>query len=69
MAGPSSSATSLYTTAPDALYLGCTPGIIMWHFVAGVAAFLVAVVAYYVDDLIRKRRLLDGLVRNCCAPC
>lgn len=34
----------------------------MWRTIAAVVALAVAVVAYYLDSLVRKRRQLDGLV-------
>ncbi|KAK6063318.1 P450 monooxygenase AflN 4 [Seiridium cupressi] len=33
----------------------------MWRAIAAVAALVVAAIAYFVDDLLRKRRQLDGL--------
>ncbi|KAI1775371.1 cytochrome P450 [Hypoxylon cercidicola] len=33
----------------------------MWKAVAGIAALAVAIVAYFIDDLVRKRRQIDGL--------
>lgn len=35
----------------------------MLRAIAAVAALLLAAVAYYVDDLIKRRKQLDGLVR------
>jgi len=36
----------------------------MWKTIAGIAALAVAFAAYYIDNLIRQRRQLDGLVRS-----
>lgn len=35
----------------------------MWKAIAGVVTLVAALVAYFIDDLVRKRRQLDGLVR------
>ena len=35
----------------------------MWKAVAGAVALIVAYIVYYVDDLIKSRKQLDGLVR------
>jgi hypothetical protein len=34
----------------------------MWKTIGAVTALAVALVAYYIDNLVRKRRQLDGLV-------